>query len=267
MSIQFSILASGSTGNAMVIENEEVRLLVDAGLSGRKLEQLLQKRGRSCEQLDGILITHEHSDHVKGLGVLARRYGLTVYANEKTWSAMPKQIGEVPEGQKKVIETGEKLDFGRLQVESYPVSHDAADPVGYCFYDGSHKVSLVTDTGYVSPAIKAKVEDSDVLILESNHDIDMLRVGRYPWNVKRRILSDVGHLSNDAAGEALLDLLTEQTRRVYLAHLSLDHNMIELARMTVSQVAAELGLCLEDRKVDLMDTYHDRPTQWDVLAK
>ncbi len=267
MSIRFTILASGSTGNAMVVDSGEARLLVDAGFSGRKLEQLLQQRGLSCEQLDGLLITHEHADHVKGAGVLARKHGLQIYANEKTWQAMEKQIGEVKEEQRKYIVTGEKLDFGSMTVDTFPLSHDAADPIGYSFYDGDCKVSIVTDTGYVSPAIKEKIRESDVIILEANHDIDMLRAGHYPWNVKRRILSDVGHLSNHDAGEVLFDLIHERTQRVYLAHLSRDHNLQELASLTVQQVVEEMGISLQERNIRLMNTYYDRPTEWDHAGR
>lgn len=265
MSLRFSILASGSTGNAMIVENDRVRLLVDAGLSARKIEQLMSERQTSCQEVDAILVTHEHSDHIKGLGPVARRYNLPIYANEKTWSQLDRMIGDIDEEQRVVLPTGDTYDFDTLRVESYPISHDAADPVGYCFYDGEQKLSLVTDLGYLSPKVKEKVADSDVLILEANHDIEMLRVGSYPWNVKRRILGDTGHLSNQAAGEALGELITKKTKRVYLAHLSREHNMLDLAKMTVNHVLEEFGIHLQDRNVKLMDTYYDRPTAWDVV--
>lgn len=266
MSIKFSILASGSTGNAMVVVNDSVKLLVDAGLSGRKIEQLLAAREVACSELDGILVTHEHSDHIKGLGPVARKYNLPIYANEKTWAELDKVVGPLESEQRQILHTGETLDFDTLRVESYPISHDAADPVGYCFYSGEQKLSVVTDLGYVSPKVKEKVVDSDVLILESNHDIEMLRVGSYPWNVKRRILGDTGHLSNEAAGEALGELLSSKTKRVYLAHLSREHNMLDLAKMTVQSVLEEFGICLQERNVRLMDTYPDRPTAWDDVG-
>lgn len=267
MSIKFSILASGSTGNAMVVENDSVSLLVDAGLSGKKIEELLVERGTTCNRLDGILVTHEHSDHIKGLGPIARKYNLPIYANEKTWLELDGLIGNIDSEQRMVLHTGDSLDFDTLRVESYPISHDAADPVGYCFYSGEQKLSLMTDLGYVSPKVKEKVADSDVLILESNHDIEMLRVGSYPWNIKRRILGDTGHLSNQAAGEALGELISSKTKRVYLAHLSREHNMLDLAKMTVNSVLEEYGISLEERKVRLMDTYPDRATAWDDLGK
>lgn len=265
MGMRFSILASGSSGNAAVIQTKEVTLMVDAGLSGRKLDQLLAEREIQGEQLDGIFVTHEHSDHIKGLGVLSRKYKLPIYANEKTWQAMSKHIGQIDDEQRKIIETGQSISFGSLIVNSYPISHDAADPMGYCFVEGDRKVSLATDLGYVSPKVKEMVQNSDVLILESNHDVEMLRFGRYPWNIKRRILSDVGHLSNEAAGEALCQLVSENTRRVYLAHLSQDHNLMDLAKMTVNTICKERGFHLENRKVELKETYYDRPTLWDHL--
>ncbi len=197
--------------------------------------------------------------------MLARKYDLPVYANEKTWEALNKQLGELAEENKVVMDTGEVAHFGSLTVESFPVSHDAADPVGFCFYAGDVKLSLATDLGYVSQKVKEKVADSDALILETNHDVDMLRAGRYPWNVKRRILGDTGHLSNEAAGEALCDILSGKTRRVYLAHLSRDHNLMDLAKLTVNNVLEEHGITREERNVELMDTYFDRPTKWDVL--
>lgn len=267
MGMRFTILASGSTGNAAVIDTRDAKLLVDAGLSARKLEQLMEARDWDPRKLNGILVTHEHSDHIKGLGVLARKYELPVYANEKTWKAMEKQAGDIPDNQKMIMETGSEKQFGALRVESFAISHDAAEPVGYCFTDGSLKLSFATDLGYVSEKVRDKIIDSDVLILESNHDVEMLRIGHYPWNIKRRILSDVGHLSNEAAGEALCDLLVGgKIRRVYLAHLSRDHNVMDLAKLTVHNIVNGMGIHLDERKIRLMETYFDRPTYWDAVG-
>lgn len=265
--MQVSVLASGSTGNATVVRNEEAALLIDAGLSAKKINELLQVRDMSCAELDAILVTHEHSDHIKGLGALARKYSLPVYANAATWKAMNSQVGELDDVQRKVFKSGDRLDFGRIQIESYQISHDAAEPVGYCFYEGDVKLSIATDLGYVSPKVREKIIDSDVLILESNHDVDMLRVGKYPWNIKRRILGDTGHLSNQAAGEALCELITERTKRVYLAHLSRDHNMMDLAKLTVNSVLEEYGILGKHRQLRLMDTYYDRATLWDEVER
>lgn len=263
--MRFSVLASGSTGNAAYIETENIRLLIDAGLSGKQIVHLLRKIGVQPEQLDAILLTHEHSDHVKGLGVMARRYGLPVYTNEATWQALPKAVGDIPEGQRRILETGAARAFADLEVATFGTSHDAAEPMGFCFYHGEAKLSLMTDLGYVSDKIKAHVRGSDVIICEANHDIEMLRMGRYPWNLKRRILSDVGHLSNEDAGEALLDILDNRPQAVYLAHLSRDNNMIDLAQMTVSHILREAGVDVGN-DVQLHETYHDRPTPLTPLS-
>jgi len=267
MGLRFSILASGSTGNAMVVSNGQVNVLIDAGLSARKMEELMQERGTSISAMDAVLVTHEHSDHIKGLGAVARKYNLPVYTNEKTWEEINKQLGEIAEEKQHIMPTDSALELGSLRIESYGISHDAADPVGYCFYDGDEKLSLATDLGYISSKVKEKLQDADVLILEANHDIELLRMGKYPWNIKRRILSDLGHLSNEAAGEGLSDVLGSRLKRVYLAHLSRDHNMMDLARMTVSHVMEDEGIQLENERVSLKDTYYDRSTSWDSLSE
>jgi phosphoribosyl 1,2-cyclic phosphodiesterase len=267
MTVRFTILSSGSTGNAMVIQSGEVNLLIDVGFSAKKLEALMKEREVAGSELSAILVTHEHSDHIKGLGALARKYDLPIYANEKTWEELNQQIGEIAEANKRVMDTGTMQDFGTLKVESFGISHDAAEPVGYCFYEGEQKLSLATDLGYMSSKVKEKITDSDALVLETNHDIEMLRMGHYPWNIKRRILGDKGHLSNEAAGEALGDVMTGKTKSVYMAHLSRDHNLLDLARLTVNNLVEDRGISLETSKLQLKDTYHDRPTKWDSLSQ
>ncbi|MCJ8013018.1 MBL fold metallo-hydrolase [Paenibacillus sp. KQZ6P-2] len=267
MGISFTVLSSGSTGNATVVRNEETTLMIDAGLSAKRIDELLKERDVTGEEIDGILVTHEHSDHIKGLGAVARKYDLPIYANEKTWEAMEKSIGKIAEENRIVMDSGEVRDFGSLRVESFGISHDAAEPVGYCFYDGNEKLSVATDLGYMSDKVKQALSDSNVMVLEANHDIEMLRMGRYPWNIKRRILGDMGHLSNVAAGEALSELLTGDLKRTYLAHLSRDHNMMELAKMTVRDSMEERGCFYKDSEFKLCDTYYDRPTPWDKVSE
>ena len=254
MTLRFSVLASGSTGNAFYIESEQERLLVDAGLSGKQLDRLFQEINIDPSNLSSILVTHEHSDHIKGLGVFARKYKLPIYANAKTWQAMEKSIGNLSIDQKFHFNLEEIKTFGDIDVESFGVSHDAAEPMFYTFHHQGKKVALVTDLGYVSERIKKIVESADAYIFEANHDVGMLRMGRYPWNVKRRILGDSG-ISNEDCGLALADIVDNNTQRIYLAHLSLDNNMRDLAQMSVNNVLQERGISLE-----LMDTYHDKPT-------
>src|SRR5699024_2237713 len=150
MTVRFSVLASGSTGNAFYIESNEDRLLVDAGLSGKQLDRLFQEAGADPSVLSGILVTHEHSDHIKGLGIFARKYNLPIYANEKTWNVMEKQLGKLTSDQKFHFEPNQVKTFGTLDVESFSVSHDAVDPMFFNFHAQGKKVALVTDLGYVS---------------------------------------------------------------------------------------------------------------------
>jgi phosphoribosyl 1,2-cyclic phosphodiesterase len=267
MAVRFTILSSGSTGNATIVQSGDVKLLVDVGFSAKKMDQLMKEREIAGSELDAILITHEHSDHIKGLGALARKYNLPIYANEKTWEELDRQIGEIAEANKRTMDTGTMQDFGTLKVESFGISHDAAEPVGYCFYEGEQKLSVATDLGYMSSKVKEKITDSDALVLETNHDVEMLRMGHYPWNIKRRILSDKGHLSNEAAGEALCEIMTSKTKSVYMAHLSQNHNLMDLARLTVNNVLVEKGISAEMPDLELKDTYFDRPTKWETLGQ
>lgn len=259
MSLTFSVLASGSSGNAMYVATEKQKLLIDAGLSGKKLEQLFQTIQCSPKELDGILVTHEHSDHIKGLGVFARRYQLPIYANAKTWAAMEGQIGEIPTEQKFEFPVESVRTFGDIDVESFAVSHDAAEPMFFIFHHEGKKLTLATDIGYVSERMKGKIKDSDMYVFEANHDVNMLMMGRYPWNVKQRILSDKGHVSNEDAAHALADIIGTNTSRIYLAHLSRDNNMKDLARLSVQQILEQRGFTV-DESLALYDTDPNVPT-------
>lgn len=257
--LRFSILASGSSGNATLIETADQTILVDCGLSGKKIEHLFSEVGRSMTDVDAILVTHEHVDHIKGLGVLARRYEVPVYANAKTWVAMETSIGEINSAQKFQFDMETVKSFGSLQVESFGVSHDAAEPMFYIFHSGKKKFVMITDTGYVSDRMKGHIANADAYLFESNHDVEMLRMGRYPWNVKRRILGDEGHVSNEDAGIAMSEVIGDATKRIYLGHLSKDNNMKDLARMAVSQTLAGEGIIVGEQ-IDLFDTDPEIPT-------
>lgn len=259
MSMHLSVLASGSTGNAVFVETEEHSFLVDAGLSGKKMENLFESINRDIRKLSGILVSHEHSDHIKGIGVLCRKYKIPVYANEKTWTAMNGLIGEIPTDLKFVFQTESVKSFGSLDIESFGVSHDAAEPMFYVFHEGSKKLVVITDTGYVSDRMKGIISNADTYVFESNHDVQMLRMGRYPWNVKRRILSDVGHVSNEDAALAMSDVIGDHTKRIYLAHLSKDNNLKDLAKMSVTQTLKSRGVIVGEQ-FDLYDTDPNNPT-------
>lgn len=259
MSLHFSVLASGSTGNAFYIGTEKERILVDAGLSGKEMTRLFKEIDVDPSTLSRILVTHEHSDHIKGLGIFARKYNLPIYANEQTWKAMESSIGKIELDQKFLFNIEEVKTFGDMDVESFAVSHDAIDPMFYTFHHNGKKVALVTDLGYVSERIKKTVEGADALIFEANHDVEMLRMGRYPWSVKRRILGDSGHVSNEDCALALRDIINDKTKRIYLAHLSKDNNMKDLAHMSVRNGLNEYGFSVGDH-ITLHDTDPKTPT-------
>ncbi|MCM3668905.1 MBL fold metallo-hydrolase [Mesobacillus maritimus] len=259
MTMHFSVLASGSTGNAIYVETEDQRFLVDAGLSGKQMDALFQQIGREMKSLNGLLVTHEHSDHIKGIGIVARKYNLPIYANEKTWKAMDGLIGEVPIEQKFTFDMETVKSFGSLDIESFGVSHDAAEPMFYVFHHEGKKLVLITDTGYVSDRMKGIIANADVYVFESNHDVQMLRMGRYPWNIKRRILGDYGHVSNEDAAIAMSEVIGDQTKQIYLAHLSQDNNMKDLARMAVSQTLESRGIRAGEQ-FHLLDTDPKKPT-------
>ena len=251
--LRISVLASSSSGNATYIETPKRKILVDAGLSGKKVANLMASINRKLEDVDTLLVTHEHTDHVKGVGVLARKYHMDIYANEKTWQAMAKKIGKVPDEQKHIFEMGKTMTFDDLDVESFGVSHDAAAPQFYEFHHDGRSFVILTDTGYVSDHVAGVIKNANGYLFECNHDLEMLRYGRYPWALKQRILSDKGHLSNEDGGHALADIIGNQTKQIYLGHLSQENNMKELAHLTISQMlkAQDLGV---DHDFKILDT-------------
>lgn len=225
----FSPLFSGSTGNASVLTAGRTNILIDGGLPGKALTDALNAVGVDPASLSGIVVTHEHVDHVKGVGIMSRKYDIPVYANEKTWRAMAPMIGGVAMKNIRTFITGQNFYIGDVDLTPFPLSHDAAEPVGYAFFNKGKRIVYMTDTGRVTEALREKAAGADLLFLESNHDVDLLRSGPYPERLKRRILSDHGHLSNDAAGELLMKLYPTGVRRAILAHLSRENNTEDIA--------------------------------------
>ena len=251
---KYSILASGSSGNSFYLETPKKKILVDAGLSGKKITGLLAEIDRKPEDLDAILITHEHSDHIHGVGVLARKYGMDLYANEATWKAMEgsKYLGKIDDSQKHLFEMGKTLTFGDLDVESFGVSHDAAAPQFYRFMKDGKSFVMLTDTAGI-------VENADGYLIESNHDVEILRAGSYAWRLKQRILSDLGHLSNEDGADAMIRTLGNKTKKIYLGHLSKENNIKELAHMTMENQLARADLAV-GHDFEVLDTSPDTAT-------
>jgi phosphoribosyl 1,2-cyclic phosphodiesterase len=241
-----SPLASSSTGNVTYIETPQHKVLVDAGLSGKKVELLMESIGRTLKEVDSLFVTHEHSDHIRGVGVLARRYPqINVYANEPTWQAMGHKIGNVPVGQRQLFPMGTTLSLGDLDVVSFGVSHDAAAAQFYEFHHHGRSFVIITDTGYVSEQVEGVIKDASCYLFEANHDTEMLREGGYPWPLKQRIMSDTGHLSNMDGAQALIDVVGNDTKNIFLGHLSQENNMKSLAHMTVAETMAKHDFAVE----------------------
>lgn len=242
MRLQFCPLFSGSSGNALYVGTDRTKILIDAGLSGAKITAELAQIGVSPQELSAILVTHEHADHISGVGVLSRRYRLPVYASLGTWAAMSGKLGAIDAACRVSFEAGEDFSLGDLDVRSFSTPHDAADPVSYTVSAGGAKVAVATDIGAVRESWLREVEGADVLLLEANHDVDTLKAGRYPYELKRRILGNRGHLSNDEAGKAAAELVRRGVRSIVLGHLSGENNFPELAMASVSCVLNEAGL-------------------------
>ncbi|HZJ76498.1 MAG TPA: MBL fold metallo-hydrolase [Oscillospiraceae bacterium] len=248
----FCSLASGSSGNCHLINDGENSILVDAGLSGRRIENRLKDIDIDPKTLTAILVTHEHSDHIHGVGVLSRRYNIPIYANRGTWEGMNTKIGEIKESNIKCFNSTEDFNVMDFNIKTYDIPHDANEPVGFCIEKGRVKISIVTDLGYIDENIIEQVKNSNLVVLESNHDEEMLKAGRYPYFLKRRILSNNGHLSNEAAGNAIVDLANKNVESILLAHLSRENNFPELAIETVRNILDDEKIIIgEDIGLDL----------------
>jgi len=233
--MDFCSIASGSSGNCIYIGSDSTHLIVDAGISGKRIEKGLCSIGIRGDELDGILVTHEHSDHISGLGVMTRRYGVPIYSTRGTIEYVKscKALGEIPEGLMHVIDEDVEFSLGDLNVRPVKISHDAAQPVAYRVSCGKKSAAVMTDLGYFDDYIIHNLEGLDVLLLEANHDIRMLETGGYPYYLKQRILGKQGHLSNESAGRLLSKVLNTHIKKVMLGHLSKENNYEELAYETV----------------------------------
>lgn len=235
-------IASGSSGNCICVGTDSGHILIDAGISGKRIEEGLNSIGLKTSEMQGILVTHEHIDHVAGLGVLSRRYGIPVYATEGTIEAVKRMssVGKIEEGLFHVISPEQEFTIGDMQIEPIRISHDAADPTAYKIRQGKKTAAVMTDLGFYDARIVEKLQNIDAVLLEANHDVRMLELGPYPYPLKQRILGDRGHLSNENCGRLLGEILHDDFKGVVLGHLSKENNYPELAYETV-RVEVDMG--------------------------
>ena len=231
--INFCSLYSGSSGNSLFVETQNTKLLVDAGVSCKKIESALQDINIDPSSLDGILVTHEHIDHVQSLGTLSKKFDLPVFVNQKTLDAMPKQKEKISEENILFFENDKDFHIDDLTIHPFSTPHDAANPCGFNIFKDDKKISIATDIGHMTNGILKNLEDSLFVMLESNYDPEVLKFSRYPYPLKSRIAGPTGHLSNEMAGKTISYLLKSGLQQALLGHLSKESNFPELAYKTV----------------------------------
>lgn len=231
--LNFCSLYSGSSGNSLFVETEDTKLLIDAGVSSKKIETALTNLSINPSEINGILITHEHSDHVQGLGTFAKKFHLPVFVNRKTLDAMPKQKEKLEEKNIHLFNLNEKFEIGDLKIKPFAIPHDAANPCGFNIMKEDKKISIATDIGHMTKDIMKHLENSLFLLLEANYDPEVLMYSHYPYPLKTRIAGPTGHLSNELAGKTISYLLQSGLQEAMLGHLSKESNFPELAYKTV----------------------------------
>jgi phosphoribosyl 1,2-cyclic phosphodiesterase len=259
--VRFTILGSGSSGNCAYVETESSRVLVDAGFSPRQIRQRLAMIGRTPENLSAILITHEHADHISGLFGLAEKLRIPIYCNRDTQEAIAWAFKERWNGKRdplfdgmektaadfieklewRLFQTGDRFELNDLLVETFPIPHDAQDPVGYLLRTNAGNFGFATDLGHMTKLVMERIRAANVLVLESNHDVRMLQDSRRSWSLKQRILGRHGHLSNEAAAEAAEQIMSADLKYLYLAHLSRECNKPELAMRVMTECMGRIG--------------------------
>ena len=230
---RFCSLYSGSSGNCLLVETSNTKILVDAGESSKKITNALCSINVNPSDINGIIVTHEHSDHVKGLGTFSKKYDIPVFANSKTLDAMPEQIYKIDSKNIKKITIEESFEIGDLKIRPFKIPHDAANPCGFNIYSSNEKISIATDIGHMTSNIVHKLEDSSFILLESNYDPNILKCSSYPYLLKQRIAGPNGHLPDEEAGKTISFLTHSGLESVMLGHLSKENNFPELAYQTV----------------------------------
>jgi len=239
MSLRFCPLFSGSDGNCCFLEVDNKRYLIDAGFSGKKVESNLRALGVEPSSIDLIFLTHEHIDHIRGAGVLSRRYDIKLCTNVETFKASMSTLGKIKDENIVVIGTNKKHKFSLFDLHTFEISHDCARGLGFVFHTDYGKISILTDTGVITNLMKEKIYDSRIFYFEANHDVDMLIKGPYDYSLKQRILGEFGHISNVTSGNTLAEVVTDKCKKIYLGHLSETNNDEKIAYEEVYNILSE----------------------------
>lgn len=248
----FCSLYSGSTGNCLLVQTDKTKILIDAGVSQKKINDALASFNVELSNIDAILVTHEHADHVLNLGSISKKHNIPVYCNEKTLNAMPTQKTKIADENKKIFTSNKSFKVNELEIFPFSIPHDAADPCGFNIHYDNKKISIATDIGHMDNELISNLKDSSFILLESNYDPDILKYSRYPFQLKQRILSQVGHLSNETAGKTISELCINGTlKKALLGHLSKENNFPELALKTVYDELEAKNIYKENIPIDI----------------
>ena len=237
--INFCNLYSGSSGNSTYVATENTKILVDAGVSCNKIIKALEEINVELDDIDAIIITHEHTDHTSGLKIISKKYHIPIFANAKTWKMM--QSLDISENLQFTFSTNTDFEIGDFRIHPFSIPHDAADPCGFSIYAEDKKITVSTDIGHITDGVLHQMENSDILLLEANYDEETLKCGPYPYQLKKRIMSDDGHLSNESASKEISYLSKNNVSNIVLGHLSKENNFPELAYQTVLNELQENG--------------------------
>lgn len=252
--MKFTSLFSSSKGNCLYVEDKNTKVLIDAGLSGKAIENETKKVGISLSEIDALLITHEHIDHINAAGILNRRYRIPLYMTEKTYLACKDKLGNISD--LNVIDKDKPFSINDIEFTAFEIPHDAADPVGYMFDDGIKKGIVATDMGMVMDSVLHYINRCEFVFLEANHDVEMLKNGPYPINLKKRILSPFGHLSNIDAGKVCASAINSKAKKIMLGHLSEQNNTDEVAYDAIENVLLQSGIDINcDIQIDVANRY------------
>ena len=255
--MNFCSLYSGSSGNSSLLQTKNTKILIDAGVSCKKIITSLENINIDPSSIDGILITHEHIDHVQGLGTLSKKFNIPVFVNQETLNAMPNQKNKISEDNIHIFKNSKEFNIGDLKIFPFPIPHDAANPCGFNIFKGTKKISIATDIGHMNTEILQKLEKSVFVLLESNYDPEVLKCSSYPYNTKSRIAGPTGHLPNETAGKTISHLINFGLKSAMLGHLSKESNFPELAYKTVVEELISnnfnensLELCVANRDIN-----------------
>ena len=258
--LKFCSLYSGSSGNSLFVQSNNTKILIDCGTSAKKIENALESIDIDITDIDAILVTHEHSDHVQGLGTISKKHDIPVFANFETWNAMKTQKDKISNSNIKIFENDTEFQIGNLQIFPFSTPHDAANPCGFSICNGTKKISIATDLGHITENIYTNIKDSKFMLLEANYEPEILKVSNYPYALKQRIAGPHGHLSNIDAGQTVSNLFGKELKEVMLGHLSKENNFPEMAYKTVLEQLIHNNIDTNDIKISVASRFNPSST-------